>query len=84
MLQDTLGTRALEIAQQALTKIEQHEDTCAKANEYQRREYKNLREGIDRIEKQVNGLYSREWNTAKAVIALLLVCLGALVVKYIL
>ena len=63
--QKTLDTRALEVAMEARTKIDSHEELCALR-------YAGIENTMKNIMKGQDGLYSRFWAMAVGVISVLL------------
>ncbi len=75
LAQHQLDTRAIELAQKAVTLIEIHERECA-------RERTLIAGALGEIKASLNGMWSRLWVAACGVIGLLLVIVGYLINKH--
>jgi len=77
--------RALDVAHQALARIESHERTFATLSEYQRRELEALKATVQDVHRSMDDgfdkLYGRWWATSTAVILGLLALIGYLLVE---
>lgn len=85
--QDQLDSRAIELANQALARIETHERVCKERWEASRRAQEEIKEAltrgfdethrrIDEVHGRVNGLSDIRLRGAAAVIGVLLVAFG--------
>lgn len=81
--QYVIDTKALEIAKEALVRIEVHERQCAEARAEQAKRDDAIRHSIDhlgdRLEEGLRRMYDRHWLIAGTVITGLLLIVGYLV-----
>lgn len=73
--QAAINTRALEMATQALTRIESHEQVCAER-------WKNVHSVLLGLKGSVDGLYSRWWIVSGSLIIVLIGIVGFLLARH--
>lgn len=94
--QEQVDTRAIEIAQEAKVRIQEHEKLCMRADEHRRQEFKELRETISqqhldlskkiseqasRLHERINDILGWRMKLASAIISSLLVVIGYLLIS---
>ncbi|WP_139839870.1 hypothetical protein [Oceanibacterium hippocampi] len=75
--QDQIDTRAIELAQQALSRIDGHEKICSQNQAA-------LIARLAEIKSSIAGLYNRFWLAAVSLIGLLVCVIGWLLAVYVL
>jgi uncharacterized membrane protein len=72
MSQDKINTRAIEMAQEALTRIDSHEKVCAVR-------YNGINSTLEEIKEGQKGLYGRFWWAMTGLVVILLTALSGVI-----